>query len=159
MSWSGFGVLPQFPLCERDLDCHMLSAQSRSTSICYCIGCRELCSAKCQGFINRERGGWDAHNELELPSERGCVREAASPPLPLFPRVGTAPGLEVCLIPAPFWDFTSQLLTAVVKHHSAAWVRPGPWCGDCVPWALGWGRMDLGRAQFPFQDNGVSPKK
>lgn len=34
LSWSGFGVLPQFPLCERDLDCHMLSAQSRSTRIC-----------------------------------------------------------------------------------------------------------------------------
>lgn len=37
--------------------------------------------------------------------------------------------------------------------------QAGPWCGGCVPWALGRGRMDLGMAQFPFQDNGVSPKK
>lgn len=100
-------------------------------------------------------GGWDAHNGQQLPSERGRVREAASPPLPLLPRVGTGPGFGVCLNPAPFWDFTSQLLTAVVKHHGATWARPGPWCGGCVTWAQGGGRMDLGRAQFPFQDNGV----
>lgn len=84
-------------------------------------------------------GGWDAHNGQELPSERGCVREAASPPLLLFPRVGTAPGLGVCLKPASFCGFASQLLTAVVKHHRAAWAMPGPWCGGCVTWASGRG--------------------
>lgn len=101
--------------------------------------------------IYKQGGGWDAHNEQELPSECGYVREAASPPLPLFPRVGTAPGLGACLNPAPFWDFTSQLLTAVVKHHGAAWTRPGPGVGT-VSLGLraggGWTWEGLG---FPFR--------
>lgn len=65
------------------------------------------------------------------------------------PSVGTAPGFGVCLNPEPFWDFTSRLLTAVVKRHDATCARDGtPAWGGCGTRAPGEG-TDPGRARSP----------
>lgn len=98
--------------------------------------------------------GWDAHNEQELPGEHGRVGGAALPSSATVPSGETAPGFGVCLNPEPFWDFTSQLLAAVVKRHGAACARDGtPAWGLRHPGSGGEDRP--GKGSVPSQDDGV----
>uniref|UniRef100_A0A8D2MRS9 RING-type E3 ubiquitin transferase n=1 Tax=Zonotrichia albicollis TaxID=44394 RepID=A0A8D2MRS9_ZONAL len=51
--------------------------------------------------------------------------------------------------PSTTLGLTSQLLTAVVKHHGAAWARPGPCCG-VVSLGLGAGGGRAGAGSEPI---------
>lgn len=79
-------ALPQFPLCERELDCHLRSARRGRTRIHWCVGCKELCSCKtqykCQVFIKGEgEGGMLTMSRGILASTAGSGK-LPCPPLP-----------------------------------------------------------------------------